>query len=156
MIRNLAICLITVLFGINLTACARFQIEEYIQTGQKEYTRQIEADVDKVYDAVKVVLERHGWKIAKVEDPSIYERSEYEMGATQKRYLLFTDMKEENAFIDANYVHLNIYLYQVHQWTDLEVRYHSVKNLVKNFNNYRNDRLVIQIIDEIEKELGVQ
>lgn len=154
--RNLFIGLLTLSLLINFSACARFQIEEYIKTGQKEYTRQVEADVEKVYDAVKVVLDRHGWKIVKVEDPSIYERSEYEMGATQKRYLLFTDIKEEDAFIDANYVHLNIYLYQVHQWTDLEVRYHSVKNLVKNFNNYRNDRLVIQIIDEIEKELGVQ
>lgn len=142
------------LIMLSCSACARFHVDEYIKGGADQYKRQLTGSVDDVFEAVKVVFERHGWKIEKVEDPATYERNEYTERVNQKRYLLITDVKEQTMLVDTAYVHFNIYLYQVDQWTDIDIRYQALRTMVKNFYNYRNDKLVNQLLDEIEKEIG--
>lgn len=152
--RWIMLAMLVLAASLGVLGCARFHVDDYINGPDKQYTRQLQAPIDEVYAAVKRVMERHGWYIQKEEDPADYERNEYTERVNEKRYLLITDVKEETILVDTAYVHWNIYLYQVGSWTDMEVRYEAVRSFVKDFRRYRNDPMVVSIMDEIEKEIG--
>lgn len=117
-----------------LSSCTPAVKAGYIKS-EKSYTRQIQAPIDDVYAAVKAIVERHGWKIDALEDPSVYERNEYTERVNQQMMLLFISQKGS--------AHLNIYLYQVNKWTDVLIRVEAVK-----------PRVVVELLDEIEHEIG--
>lgn len=142
--KHIILCLLLIL----CTGCSSVQVADYIKA-EKPYTRKIEASFDRVYEATKTVLNRYDFTITSEEDPSIYERNEYtERKYPEKSVLFFTDLKKQSGL-----THLNVYLYQVGDWTDLDIRYESIQSRVKKFYTYRNDKLINQILDQIEKEL---
>ena len=130
------------------------QVTDYIKS-EHPYTRKIDADYGRVYQALKTVLAAHDFEITKEEDPSTYERNEYsERVNKEKSTLIFTDIKKPSAVVDLASVHLNVYLYQVGDWTDIDMRFEGVKLRIKKFFVYRDDKLINQLLDEIEKEIG--
>ncbi len=138
---------------ISCVACSSMQVSNYIKA-DNPYTRKIDANFERVQEALKTVLSRHGFSILQEEDPSVYERNEYtERVNKEKAVLIFTNIKKQSGIVDAVFVHLNVYLYQIGEWTDVDLRYEAAKSRVKKFYTYRNDKLMKQLLDEIEKEL---
>ena len=136
-----------------LAGCASVQMTDYIKADHP-YERKIYGSFEKVTSAVIFVLHKQGWNIIEEANPSVYERDERYENNVFENLLILTDIKQHTGILYSTYTHLNVLVHGLDNTCDVEVRYGSLKPLIKQFVSARNDRLVENFLDAVEREVN--
>jgi len=140
-------------FVVLFTGCITVKMPQYLQA-ENPYSKQFLADYDKTLDATFKVLRKLGWTVSKQTSPLAFEQETAVPDKEKKQILIFTDVKQKAMILSSRYMSLNIVLKENKKNTDVEIRYFSVLSTIfKNFETYKNDKLVARIFKGIATEL---
>jgi len=147
--------IITILsFAVLFAGCVTVKMPQYLQ-GENPYSKQFLANYDETLDATFKALKNLGWTVSKQTNPLAFEQETAVPDKDKKQILIFTDVKQRAMFLSSRYMSLNIILKENKQNTDVEIRYFSIlSTAVKNFETYKNDKLVERIFKGIATELS--
>lgn len=133
--------------------CASLNVPSYIQA-EKPYKRNFYGKFDDVLGEVRAGLADQGWQVEKEVDPSLYERNPLISEGDKDHVLIFLKAREYQRGIYKKTVQLNVYVDRTSEGVEVDVRFRSVKNFyLFKMRAYRNDRLVKDLLDHIEKKL---
>ena len=144
--------IIIILFSI--VGCSTINVPPYIQD-KHPYTKTLLSNYNKTLLSTKKVLQNEEWKIVKEVDPTVYEKGKELDSPNAKQTLIFAQTFKKSWVGTGKFAQINIYLRTVDEFnTEIEVRYLVVKNaFVTSFYDYRNDKLVDNLIDKINQQL---
>jgi hypothetical protein len=142
------------LISIFLIGCSTINVPPYIQD-KHPYTKTLLSNYNKTLLTTKKVLEDEGWKITKNVDPATYEKVREIDYPGAKQTLIFAQTVHKSWVGTGKYAQMNIYLRTVDEAnTEIEIRYLVVKDaFIKSFYQYRNDKLVDNLIEKINQQL---
>ncbi len=137
-----------------LGGCSTVQIPNYINADHP-YLRRVYGSFEEVDMAVKAVLAQEKFKIEKETSPDVYERDMRDQQAGARGSLVLTDVKQYSRVLYSSYVHLNVYLRQLSDSVEVEIRYGRVTTvLFKQFKGARHDLYVGRLLDRIEAKVN--
>lgn len=147
---------IPIMMLLFLTGCSTVQIPNYIKADHP-YIRRVYGSFDQVSTAVKAVLAQEGFKVEKETAPDVYERDSRDQQEGAKGSLVLTDVKQYSRILYSSYVHLNVYLRQLADGVEVEIRYGKVTTvLFRQLKGTRNDGYARRLLDRIEAQLNNQ
>jgi hypothetical protein len=126
-----------------LSGCASPQTPGYISRIDHPYERKINGSFDKVVSSAMFVLKKKGWKIAEESEPSLYERDERYDNSGYQNLLIITERRKKFRVVYSASIRLNVFIHCSSDTCNLEVRIST-----------RNDRLVGDILDAIERDVN--
>jgi hypothetical protein len=135
----------------SFAGCASVPVPDYISRVDHPYDRKIYASFEKVASAFIYILKKEGWVISEA-DPSIYERDDRYDNNGYQNLLIMTDIKKKSLHLGLT--HLNVFIHAIGNTCDVQVRYEAQTHLVKQFISTRNDRVVEDILDAVEREVN--
>lgn len=142
------------LMVVFVSGCSTVQIPNYINADHP-YARRVYGDLDKVNAAVKLVLAQEGFKVLKETGTDVYERDARDQQEGAQGVLVLTEVREYSRVLYSTYVHLNIYLRQLADGVEVELRYGKVTSvLFKQFKGTRNDAYAVRLLDRIEAQVN--
>jgi len=143
-----------VLLLITTFGCSTVNVPPYIQD-KHPVTKVLPENYNKVLLTTKKILAQEGWTITKESDPAVYEKGKELDAPNAKQTLVFARTVEKSLIGTGKYAQLNVYLRTVDEInTEIEVRYLVVNSaVVKSFYDYRNDKLVNNLIEKINQQL---
>lgn len=136
------------------TSCSTVNVPPYIQD-KHPYTKTLQSNYNKVLLTTKKILAQEKWTITKEADPTVYEKGKELDVSNAKQTLIFARTVEKSLVGTGKYAQLNVYLRTVDEInTEIEIRYLVVNSaLVKEFYDYRNDKLINNLIEKINQQL---
>ena len=136
--------------GFLISGCATVDIPNYIQD-KSPYKQTFYAGFDQVVDATSKTLTKYGWTVANKYDPTVFEQNKELKQADAKQIMLSTDVRQTAFFVGTRYARINAYIRTVDSSsTEVEIRYLTETSMpVKTFKNYKNDRSVKNILNDI-------
>ncbi len=144
---------IYLLLVLVLSGCSTVQMPNYINADHP-YVRRVYGSFEQVDAAVKAVLAQEKFKIDKETSPDVYERDLRDQQEGARGSLVLTDVKQYSRVLYSTYVHLNIYLRQLADSVEVEIRYGKVTTvLLKQFRGTRNDGYAGRLLDRIEAQV---
>ena len=146
------VSLIFVVIIFSGPGCAGLYTPRYIQD-KNPYKREIYAGFKETLAAARQALQGAGLTIADTVDPSDYEQTT-SRHAQEKQTLIFTQPKRTSLlFLFPRSLQLNVYLREIKNATEVEIRYSSVSRVLFKSSSYKNDRFVDQIYRQINESL---
>jgi hypothetical protein len=135
-----------------LSGCLSMSMPGYISRVDHPYDRKFYAGFEKVVSSTMFVLKNKGWKIDSESDPALYERDDRYDNSGYQNLLIITRVR--NNFPSITSMHLNLLIHSIGNACDVEVRYEAQTPLIKKFTTVRNDRVVQDILDAVEREIN--
>ena len=145
---------VALVFIFCISGCASVQIPEYISRADHPYQRKIDGSFEKIVSSFIYVLKQHGWRVTNGLDPAVYERDDRYNNDLYQNLLIMTAVKKNYRVLYTSYTHLNVLIHARANTCDVEIRYETKIPLIKQFTSARNDRLVEDILDAVEQEVG--
>lgn len=133
--------------------CVSANIPNYLKE-EHPYKKKIYADYQKTVAATQEALKELGWTIAETTQPGVYEQ-EPSANSQYQATLLFTNIRQTALFLGTRYAKMNIYLRELADGTELEIRYLTVTSTpLRSFESYRNDSAVQKFFERIDQQLN--
>ena len=142
-----------ILLAIICAGCVSVSIPHYLND-KHPYQKKFYLGFKETAVATEKVLRDSGWIISGSSDPTVYEQNPTYDPSLGEQTLLFTDTRQTLMILFSRYTQLNVYLRSFSDGTEVEIRYIAVTPIpFKNFTSYRNDRLVRNLFNRIDREL---
>ena len=129
------------------------QVPHYIKADHP-YTRKLYGNYDNIIEAAQGVLVHNGWKVQRVTNSSVYERSNEDGENTDNDVVIFTTIQRHWRLLYWSYTHLNIFVHPTGEGAQVDLRWAKVTPLLFKFTSTRNDRLANRLLDQMEEELA--
>lgn len=150
-----AVFIVSFLFfnSIFFLGCASTPHSLYIQD-HNPYKQDYFADFNATLSAVEQVLKNEGWVISSKVDPVEYEQPASDIKPEAKQWLMLTQSRTGIKFLSNGSMNLNIYVRELTNATQVEIRYIKWTNLgFKQLKSYKNKRYVDRLFESINRLL---